>query len=229
MEHHRISSIQPKLDPVPINVRVMRSWEPYWRKNEFCYLLVDAYGDAIQATAHHKDKDHFQSKIKLMSCYRIGNYICDIHGNPPTVTLHPAIIRLSTTTIINPIPDPEGFPTYHFNFCQYEQLASLINRQQVFIDFATRLDGITDTATKNDKPLARLRLTDIRKATVSCNRCYIYLPHPLAEDVVLLRNKKTDSRVKLQLLATSLIALGSTEVVQTAEKRCMKKETHGPV
>ncbi|KAI3804035.1 hypothetical protein L1987_32203 [Smallanthus sonchifolius] len=118
MEHHRISSIQPKLDPVPIN------------------------GDAIQATAHHKDKDHFQSKIKLMSCYRIDNYICDIAGNPPRVTLHPAIIRLSTTIVINPIPDPEGFPTYHFNFCQYEQLASLINRQQVFID-----DTGTATAT----------------------------------------------------------------------------------
>ncbi|KAI3813707.1 hypothetical protein L1987_18438 [Smallanthus sonchifolius] len=138
MEQHRISSIQPKLDPVPINVLVMRSWEPYWRKNEFCYLLVDAYGDAIQATAHHKDKDHFHSKIKLMSCYRIDNYICD-------------------------------------------------------------------TAKK-----LQLAATD---AT------YIYL-NPLAEDVVLLRNKKTDSLVKPQLLAKSLIVLGSTESVQTAEKRC---------
>ncbi|KAI3705431.1 hypothetical protein L1987_75668 [Smallanthus sonchifolius] len=188
----RISSIQPKLDPVPINVRVMRSWEPYWRKNEFCYLLVDAYGDAIQATAHHKDKDHFQSKIKLMSCYRIDNYICDTAGNPPTVTLHKAIIRLSTTTVINPIPDSEGFPTHHFNLCQYEQLASLIDRQQVFI--AERLQLAATDAT------------------------YIYL-NPLAEDVVLLRNKRTDLLVKPQLLATSLNALGSTEVVQTAGKR----------
>ncbi|KAI3822790.1 hypothetical protein L1987_10388 [Smallanthus sonchifolius] len=178
----------------------MRSWEPYWRKNEFCYLLVDAYGDAIQATSHHKDKDHFQSKIKLMSCYLIDNYICDTASNPPRVTLHPAIIRLSTTTVISLISDPESFPTYQFNFYQYERLASLIDRQHVFIDYAARLDGITDTTTKNDKPLARLRLTDIRK---------------------------TDSLVKPQLLATSLIVLGSTEAVQTAEKMCMKKETHG--
>ncbi|KAI3776626.1 hypothetical protein L1987_46412 [Smallanthus sonchifolius] len=131
-----------------------------------------------------------------MSCYRIDNYICDTASNPPRVTLHPAIIRLSTTIVTNLISDPESFPTYQFNFYQYEQLASLIDRQQVFIDYAARLDGITDTTTKNDKPLARLRLTDIRK---------------------------TDSLVKPQLLATSLIVLGSTEAVQTAEKKVYEK------
>ncbi|KAI3806487.1 hypothetical protein L1987_22394 [Smallanthus sonchifolius] len=135
MEQHRITSVRPKHDPVPLN------------------------GDAIHAIAHQRDKDHFQSRIKLMSCYCIDNYICNASGNPPKITTHPASLRFSTATLISPIPTPEGFPTFHFNVCPYEQLALLIGKREVFIG---RLDGITDTTTSQDKPLARLRLTDIK-------------------------------------------------------------------
>ncbi|KAI3683617.1 hypothetical protein L1987_84126 [Smallanthus sonchifolius] len=109
MEQHRITSLQPKHDPVPLN------------------------GDAIHAVALQRDKDHFASIIKLMSCNRIDYYICNASGNPPKITTHPATLRFSTATLISPIPAPEGFPTFHFNVCPYEQLASLIGKQEVFI------------------------------------------------------------------------------------------------
>ncbi|KAI3695421.1 hypothetical protein L1987_78418 [Smallanthus sonchifolius] len=157
MEQHRITSVRPKHDP----------------------------GDAIHAIAHQRDKDHFQSRIKLMSCYCIDNYICNASGNPPKITTHLASLRFSTATLISPIPAPEGFPTFHFNVCPYEQLASLIGKREVFIG---RLDGITDTTTSQDKPLARLRLTDIKLQLSATDATYIYL-NTQQGDIVLLRNR----------------------------------------
>jgi hypothetical protein len=41
MTSEAIESLQPEGPAIPLNIRVIRKWLPYWREQELCYLFVD--------------------------------------------------------------------------------------------------------------------------------------------------------------------------------------------
>ncbi|KAL3638263.1 hypothetical protein CASFOL_017634 [Castilleja foliolosa] len=75
MECQRIRDITQRQTPRTIEVRVLRKWISKGKKEELCYQLVDAYGDCIEAVAEVKHIEHFDSVIRLQSCYRVTSLV----------------------------------------------------------------------------------------------------------------------------------------------------------
>ncbi|XP_035833702.1 uncharacterized protein LOC110879412 isoform X2 [Helianthus annuus] len=160
----RIASIVPRGDPAPIEVRVIRKWK---RSNDLFYLMIDKYGDAIQATVPWLDNDYFERKISLFSCYLLDDYICNDAPTSLKVNAHPASILMGTTTTITLIPSSETFPMHYFNFCPYANLHLRIDdnltdeKPSVLTDYMGKIEDTVPGITKKGKNYLRVKLTDI--------------------------------------------------------------------
>ncbi|KAI7725916.1 hypothetical protein M8C21_015042 [Ambrosia artemisiifolia] len=169
MDDFRVTSIVPDSDSAPITVRFIRKW---LRNNNLCYVVIDKYGDAIQADVHYLDKDFFEKKVTLLSCYILDNYICTEAPASVRVNAHPASIHLGTTTSVTPTPTPETFPLHYFNFCPYADLPLRTEENQppnqlyILTDYVGRLEDTTPSNTKKMRPYLRVTLTDISGPTI---------------------------------------------------------------
>ncbi|KAI7724801.1 hypothetical protein M8C21_031226, partial [Ambrosia artemisiifolia] len=162
-------SIVPDSDSAPIAVRLIRKW---LRNNNLCYFIIDKHGDGIQADVHYLDKDFFEKKVTLLSCYILDNYICTEAPASIRVIAHPASIHLGTTTSVGLIPTPETFPLHYFNFCPYADLPLRTeenhpaNQPYILTDYVGRLEDTTPSNTKKMRPYLRVTLTDISGPTI---------------------------------------------------------------
>ncbi|KAL3615297.1 hypothetical protein CASFOL_040958 [Castilleja foliolosa] len=75
MTCQRVCDIKERQKNGIIEIRIPKKWISKGKKEELCYQFVDAYGDAIEATADVKHIEHFDSVIKLESCYKLSGYI----------------------------------------------------------------------------------------------------------------------------------------------------------
>ncbi|MFS7979505.1 hypothetical protein Hanom_Chr10g00928061 [Helianthus anomalus] len=104
---------------------------PQTANQSFFTLLIQ--GDGIQASMHWLDKEHFERKITLFSCYLLEKYICDDQPTPPRVNSHIASIHMGTKASLTLIPTPDAFPMYYFNFCPYSDLSLRTGDDQQFL------------------------------------------------------------------------------------------------
>ncbi|XP_035830934.1 uncharacterized protein LOC118480275 [Helianthus annuus] len=162
MQEGRISSIVPAGPAIPIKIRVIRKWQPRLRNSDMYYFFIDKHGDGIQASVHWLDKELFERKITLFSCYLLEKYICDDQPTPPRVNSHIASIRMGTKASLTLIPTPDAFPMYYFNFCPYSDLSLRTgDDQELLTDYLAKLEYTTPGTTKKGREYLRLRLTDI--------------------------------------------------------------------
>ncbi|KAI3693273.1 hypothetical protein L6452_33106 [Arctium lappa] len=114
----------------PIDIKVLRSWTPYGKRNECCFLLIDKQGNPIQAYANSNDKSQFQTPIKVGSCYRVTNFICEKSRTYMVIVPHKTSIRVGKAARFEEIPDT-GFPLHYFNFSPYDQLSNKMNKHEI--------------------------------------------------------------------------------------------------
>ncbi|KAI7734198.1 hypothetical protein M8C21_003399 [Ambrosia artemisiifolia] len=107
MDDFRVTSIVPDSDSAPITVRFIRKW---LRNNNLCYVVIDKYGDAIQPDVHYLDKDFFEKKVTLLSCYILDNYICTEAPASVTHLLRALLFRDGDQHLL---PPPPGSQTQH--------------------------------------------------------------------------------------------------------------------
>ncbi|MFS7991132.1 hypothetical protein Hanom_Chr12g01067231 [Helianthus anomalus] len=156
MQEGRISSIVPAGPAIPIKIRVIRKWQPRLRNSDMYYFFIDKHGDGIQASVHWLDKELFERKITLFSCYLLEKYICDDQPTPPRVNSHIASIRMGTKASLTLIPTPDAFPMYYFNFCPYSDLSLRIgDDQELLTGNNTRIFKTSITSTNKSKPFAQ--------------------------------------------------------------------------
>lgn len=89
-------------------------------------ILFYLQGDVIQAIAHNnKDWKFVESRINLMLCYKIENYVCVPTDQFINVLPHPVNIRIGCASSITPVADTETLPRQYFNFYIHENLEPL--------------------------------------------------------------------------------------------------------
>ncbi|KAJ0578767.1 putative nucleic acid-binding, replication factor A [Helianthus annuus] len=166
MAVRNISDVNPNDNAAPLEVRVIRTWQPFLFQNEHCYLFVDSRGDAIEAYGNRRDKALFESKFSVGLCYRISKYLSKKARNSHNVVPSNATIHLGRSTVFEPIVGVD-IPHQYFNFMPYESLrarrehALSVDRYTDYIYYIGRFDRFTsDTRTTSGKRLMKFLLED---------------------------------------------------------------------
>ncbi|KAI3735079.1 hypothetical protein L6452_14567 [Arctium lappa] len=143
-----------------IDIKVLRSWTPYGKRNECCFLLIDKQGNPIQAYANSNDKSHFQTPIKVGSCYRVTNFICEKSRTYMVIVPHKTSIRVGKAARFEEIPDTD-FPLHYFNFSPYDHLSNKTNKHEILTDYIGKIDDISDLLIRKGATIIKMRLEDL--------------------------------------------------------------------
>ncbi|KAI3728035.1 hypothetical protein L6452_16662 [Arctium lappa] len=154
------TDLKPGDGDQPIDIKVLRSWTPYGKRNECCFLLIDKQGNPIQAYANSNDKSHFQTPIKVGSCYRVTNFICEKSRTYMVIVPHKTSIRVGKAARFEEIPDT-GFPLHYFNFSPYDQLSNKTNKHEILTDYIGKIYHISDLLIRKGATIIKMRLEDL--------------------------------------------------------------------
>ncbi|KAI3678193.1 hypothetical protein L6452_37477 [Arctium lappa] len=92
-----------------------------------------AKGNPIQAYANSNDKSHFQTPIKVGSCYRVTNFICEKSRTYMVIVPHKTSIRVGKAARFEEILDTD-FPLHYFNFSPYDHLSNKTNKHEILTE-----------------------------------------------------------------------------------------------
>ncbi|GJW42840.1 DNA helicase [Tanacetum coccineum] len=127
-----LADIKPTQTGQTIEIRVYRKWVAKNVKTQvasnFCAILLDKQGNAIQANMDLKDTDHFDELLQLNNAYRISRFLCTRYhfgkkakpGNP-NITLdavfkpvtEPLLALPSTKAVSSPLAEILEEPSSH--------------------------------------------------------------------------------------------------------------------
>ncbi|KAK9058125.1 hypothetical protein SSX86_022965 [Deinandra increscens subsp. villosa] len=203
----RISSIQVAKASVPIQVRVIRKWKPFANGTKWSYLLVDKYGDAVQAMIEQIEDMRAPNRIKLMACYTVDHYNCIPPPGLYKVALHHAAIRIDSTTPFVPLHDDGGIPTAYYNFTSYETMVLRANLNKVLTDLIGMVYSIEFGDPERKTPRIKLNMEE-----PSGQKLQVALWPEIAEalDVDML----LDSNYKLIIAFTSVRVTKYFDILQ---------------
>ncbi|KAD4888565.1 hypothetical protein E3N88_20638 [Mikania micrantha] len=161
MEIKEIALLRPRDASAPIEVRVIRKWNPLFRDNETCFLLVDRYGEAIVAIAHKEERRYVEPKLTVLSCYKIEDYVCVPANSYVNIINHTVALRIGAAASIEKLVDKETLPRLYFEFCPYENIDALLESSQHLIDYIGLITARNyKTKPNTGEPYLRLTLTN---------------------------------------------------------------------
>ncbi|GKB29302.1 DNA helicase, partial [Tanacetum coccineum] len=119
-----------ELTPTDINktieVRVYRKWIAKNVKTQdesnFCTILLDKQGNAIQANMNLNDINQFDELLQLNNAYRISRFRCMKTKSWDRTLPNNTTLLFGKYTSIIPISNAD-FPEHHFNFIAYNEVA----------------------------------------------------------------------------------------------------------
>ncbi|KAK9065016.1 hypothetical protein SSX86_016399 [Deinandra increscens subsp. villosa] len=122
-DHRGIPQITAGEAPIEIEVRVLHKWKPYKEGDIYSYLLVDKFGNGIQATFYLHEEAEMDRLITVKKCYVLDRYACKYALTVFRVTPHLASIKLSKHDSITELEDDGTIPHYHFDFYPFDRLS----------------------------------------------------------------------------------------------------------
>ncbi|MFS7943206.1 hypothetical protein Hanom_Chr06g00497531 [Helianthus anomalus] len=132
MDAKRIAALKLGTLSTTIRVRIFRKWIPHLEPPYTCYVFLDQfvtiqliYGDAIQAITQITDRKYAESKLNMLMCYRIEDYVCGPVKRYVNILSHEVNLRIGPLASIIPITDNNHLPKLYFNLHGYERLAPL--------------------------------------------------------------------------------------------------------
>ncbi|XP_076900091.1 uncharacterized protein LOC143554123 [Bidens hawaiensis] len=133
MNIQHIAEIRDGTNGSPLEVRIVRKWQPF-KRPETCFLLVDSKGDAIEAATAAQNTEELTKCLHLNHCYSIQNYICTgKRYTMRTVACNASIILANYKQTI-PI-EGENIPLYNFNFLPYDELTTRVDKKDLLTDY----------------------------------------------------------------------------------------------
>ncbi|KAJ0865695.1 putative nucleic acid-binding protein [Helianthus annuus] len=224
MAVRNISDVNPNDNAAPLEVRVIRTWQPFLFQNEHCYLFVDSRGDAIEAYGNRRDKALFESKFSVGLFYRISKYLSKKARNSHNVVPSNATIHLGRSTVFEPIVGVD-IPHQYFNFMPYESLRARENMHFLLTDYIGRFDRFTsDTRTTSGKRLMKFLLEDANERFIEValweeiadavdKEALVNTPFPC---IVAVTSMKVLRFKNLQLASTAATHLYGNPTIQDA-------------
>ncbi|GJY86346.1 hypothetical protein Tco_0500372 [Tanacetum coccineum] len=154
------------------SIRVYRKWVAKNVRTQvasnFCAILLDKEGNAIQANMDLRDTDYFNDLLQLNNAYRISQFKCTTtkiwdHTLPNNTTLifgrYTSIIPISNT----------DFPEHYFNFIAYNEVNQRADMNGAPL-IGYNIDGEDKGTTKSGIHLKRVAQTRNLVVLNSLNR-----------------------------------------------------------
>ncbi|GJX79269.1 nucleic acid-binding, OB-fold protein [Tanacetum coccineum] len=127
-----ISDLAPGAKNKILEARVYRKWIVKKPKKpaplDYCCILIDREGNAIQANMGKADIAYFSSLLQDGSAYRISKFTCVPTSNYQQNLENETTLRFGRYTSFENIP-ADTFPKHYFNFTSYNQLGTKMQRQ----------------------------------------------------------------------------------------------------
>ncbi|GJW13768.1 nucleic acid-binding, OB-fold protein [Tanacetum coccineum] len=124
-----ISDLSPTAKNKTLEARIYRKWIVKKPRRptplDYCCIMIDREGNAIQANMGKSDISHFSSLLLDGAAYKISNFMCTTTKNYQQTLDTETTLRY--TNFVN-IP-ADAFPKHYFNFTSYNQLGTKIQRQ----------------------------------------------------------------------------------------------------
>nr|GEY54823.1 DNA helicase [Tanacetum cinerariifolium] len=125
-----LKDIKPTDINKTIKVRVYRKWTAMNVKTKeafnFCCILLDKQGNAIQSNMDLKDTDYFHQLLQLNSAYRISRFNCTNTKQWQQTVNNRTTLNFGKHTAIEPIPN-DSFPEHYFEFIAYNEVHDRAN------------------------------------------------------------------------------------------------------
>nr|GEU49522.1 helitron helicase-like domain-containing protein [Tanacetum cinerariifolium] len=120
-----LKNIRPTHTNKTIEARVCRKWtamnvttkEP----TNFCCILLDKQGTAIQANINVRDTDHFNQILELNNAYRISRFVCTETKKWQQTVDNRTTLLFGKYTNFQPTPN-DLFPEHYFRFAAYNEI-----------------------------------------------------------------------------------------------------------
>ncbi|KAD5317255.1 hypothetical protein E3N88_17201 [Mikania micrantha] len=158
-----ISRIVPGDAPEPLEIRIIRKWIPYIKKQEknpeLCYLFVDIHGDAIEAVADLDHEVYFDSLIVLQTCYIVNNYISVPSRTYMPSVQHQASLRIGKRATFKPLFGKD-LPCYYYKFASYNDLEARMEVPKLLTDYIGRIERTSGIIKRAGKTLQKISILD---------------------------------------------------------------------
>ncbi|GJZ35269.1 DNA helicase [Tanacetum coccineum] len=175
MTENCISDLKPGARNKVLEARVYRKWVNRNPSNptptDYCCILIDREGNAIQANMGVQNTSYFSSLLQLGSAYRITNFICIPTSNFQQTLETKTTLRFGKLTNFDSIPS-NAFPAHYFSFVPYNQLEYKIHTKNNPMEFK-RYPTLTDyigclTRVNNEQDVGSVNATQstIRKLDI---------------------------------------------------------------
>ncbi|GKA30666.1 DNA helicase, partial [Tanacetum coccineum] len=175
MTENCISDLKPGARNKVLEARVYRKWvnrnPPNPTPTDYCCILIDREGNAIQANMGVQNTSYFSSLLQLGSAYRITNFICIPTSNFQQTLETKTTLRFGKLTNFDSIPS-NAFPAHYFSFVPYNQLEYKIHTKNNPMEFK-RYPTLTDyigclTRVNNEQDVGSVNATQstIRKLDI---------------------------------------------------------------
>ncbi|KAK1407643.1 hypothetical protein QVD17_39264 [Tagetes erecta] len=152
--------LRPEGSTKPLEIRVIRRWNPPFRDNETCFLLVDKHCQGVQAIVKGKDQRYVEARLLPNTCYRLRGYACTAPDPYVNTLTHPTTLQIGAASTFEPIPDNEEFPRTYLEISSRQIMQQLCDRDTEVVDYIGLLQRVEDKLTRAGRPYVSLLLTD---------------------------------------------------------------------
>nr|GEU34725.1 hypothetical protein [Tanacetum cinerariifolium] len=125
-----LADIKPTQTNQTIEVRVYRKWVAKNVKTQvasnFCAMLLDTKGNAIQANMDLRDTNYFNQQLQLNNAYIISRFMCTTTKIWDRTLPNNTTLLFRRYTSIIPISNT-NFPEHYFNFIAYNEVSARAN------------------------------------------------------------------------------------------------------
>ncbi|KAL3639082.1 hypothetical protein CASFOL_016989 [Castilleja foliolosa] len=180
-------------------------------------------GDAIEATTKVKHIEHFDSKIKLQSCYKVDSFICSGPRTYRATVNHSASLVIGQKAKFHPVTNP-NIPTVYFDFATYETIKTRIKETKILTDYIGRVVKNSMRSTSTGIHLRKTRLQDEMgnelEITLWPDKSHLIGDEVTTGDIVAITSTTvTEYNGLLQLESTYLTTVTvNPDVPQTADR-----------
>ncbi|KAL8195395.1 hypothetical protein R6Q57_025798 [Mikania cordata] len=187
----RVSEIKPADAPQPIEIRVIKKWKPFVKRDErpaeICYLFVDAESYAIEATTDISIEGYLDSIIEIQQSYVVDKYVSiSARTYMPTVP-HQASLKIGKRATFAPLHQTT-IPSYYYNFATYDDLDARRRPPKLLKDYIGRVEDVSSIIVRARKTLRKITIQDERfneldlPSNIQTSEKHVMLATLLSED-----------------------------------------------
>ncbi|KAK9075401.1 hypothetical protein SSX86_003724 [Deinandra increscens subsp. villosa] len=189
-EEQRVSDLRHTDGGGPLYIRVLQLWRPKANNQTMRYLLIDRYGDAIEAVFSIRERAYLEPRLAIMGCYELTNYECASSPDFYRIATHTAALYIDRNLNVRRMKDDFSIPWKYFNFLTFTEIRQRALRDGQLSDYIGKVIDLEEAHIGDRRPVLRMKLQEPGNRPVVLN-----LPEGIYNDINLENITTIDNEV----------------------------------